>query len=278
MDAAIRLENPMLPVACTVRRARRELRDTWTLDLQPPRDFRFTPGQFNMLYAFGAGEVPVSISSEPAQSGTLAHTIRAVGAVTRHLCALKRGDKVGVRGPFGSPWPLEAAEGHDVVFVAGGIGLAPLRPALLSVLRARNHYGRVVLLYGARSARDLLFGSDLERWRGRFDTQVEVTVDSAQLEWRGHVGPVTSLIPRAEFDPERTCVFSCGPEVMLRFVTATLLERGVPLARIHVSLERNMKCGIGLCGHCQLGPVFVCKDGPVFSYERMAPWLRLREA
>jgi len=277
MGEPIRHEDPMRPVLCVVQRLRRELRDTWTLELSPPPGFRFTPGQYNMLYAFGAGEVPISISSDPARPQLLGHTIRAVGAVTRHLCRMKRGSMVGVRGPFGTPWPLDAAEGQDLMILAGGIGLAPLRPVMLAVLRAREHFGRVALLYGARSARDLLFENDLERWRGRFDTQVEVTVDSARLDWRGHVGPVTMLIPRADFDPRRTCVFACGPEVMLRFVVASLRERGVPMAQIHVSLERNMKCGIGLCGHCQLGPFFVCRDGPVFSYERVEPWLRHRE-
>jgi NAD(P)H-flavin reductase len=247
------------------------------LELQAPPGFRFAPGQFNMLYAFGAGEVPISISGDPAQRRNLLHTIRAVGDGTRALCRTKRGGLVGVRGPFGTPWPLEVAEGQDLVIVAGGIGLAPLRPVLLAVLHSRAHFGRLALLYGARSARDLLFERDLEAWRGRFDTQVEVTVDSARLDWRGHVGPVTTLIPRAEFDATRTCAFVCGPEIMLRFVVAALRERGVSPERIYVSLERNMRCGIGLCGHCQLGPYFLCKDGPVFSFADVEPWLKHRE-
>ena len=269
--------DPMTPVACPVRKVRRELRDTWTVELSPPPDFRFAPGQFNMLYCFGVGEVPISISSDPAESEVLEHTIRSVGAVTRKICELKRGAVLGLRGPFGVPWPVEAAEGHDLVIVAGGVGLAPLRPAICAALRSRDRFGRLALLYGARTAADLLFEADLERWRGRFDTQVEITVDSARLDWRGYVGPVTTLIGRAEFDAGNAVAFVCGPEIMLRFTIAALLQRGVAPERIHVSMERNMKCGIGLCGHCQWGPFFVCKDGPVFRYDRVKDWFDRRE-
>jgi len=249
-----------------VRRVRRELRDTWTLELDPggPEETApFRPGQFNMIYAFGVGEVAISISGDPARPDSLVHTVRSVGAVTRAITSVKKGGVLGLRGPFGSAWPMAEAEGRDVVVIAGGLGLAPLRPVMYAVRAARERYGRVVLLVGARTPADLLFGRGLERWRGRFDVEVRVTVDAATPDWKGEVGLVTALIARAGFDPAGTTAFVCGPEVMMRFVAADLVHRGVPAAAIHLSLERNMKCAVGVCGRCQLGPAFVCKDGPV---------------
>ncbi len=265
------------PLWARVLRVRRETHDTWTLTLDTGGPFAFAPGQFNMLYVPGVGEVPISISGDPTSPGPLVHTLRAVGAVTRALCSLKPGDLVGVRGPFGTPWPVDQAEGLDVVIVAGGIGLAPLRPALYYLLRQREWYGKIVLLYGARSPRDLLYRRELERWRGRFDLVVEVTVDHADPSWRGHVGVVTRLIPEVSFDPWNTLALVCGPEIMMRFTAQALLDRKVPPENLYLSLERNMQCGVGLCGHCQLGPFFVCKDGPVFAYPRVAPFLGKRE-
>jgi len=270
---------PMTPTRWRVLRRRRETHDTCTLELEPldTDGMAFRPGQFNMLYVFGIGEVPISISGDPAQPDRLVHTIRAVGPVSTALCARKAGDVIGVRGPFGSAWPVEAAEGYDVVVMAGGIGLAPLRPAIYHLLQHRGHYGNLVLLYGARTPRDLLYVRELERWRGRFDVQVEVTVDHAGAGWFGHVGVVTTLLPRAHFDPEETIAFVCGPEIMMRFAAKALMERGVAPERIYLSMERNMKCAIGLCGHCQFGPVFICKDGPVFDFARVARLLTIRE-
>ncbi len=265
------------PLWARVLRVRRETHDTWTLTLDTGGPFAFAPGQFNMLYVPGVGEVPISISGDPTSPGPLVHTLRAVGAVTRALCSLKPGDLVGVRGPFGTPWPVDRAEGLDVVIVAGGIGLAPLRPALYYLLHQREWYGKIVLLYGARSPRDLLYRRELERWRGRFDLVVEVTVDHADPSWRGHVGVVTRLIPEVSFDPWNTLALVCGPEIMMRFTAQALLDRKVPPENLYLSLERNMQCGVGLCGHCQLGPFFVCKDGPVFAYPRVAPFLGKRE-
>jgi NAD(P)H-flavin reductase len=239
--------DPMWPVPFRVRHVGRETADIFTLTLDPPGGgFRFAPGQFNMLYAFGAGEVPISISGDPARTGELVHTIRAVGAVTRALQELKAGAWVGVRGPYGSPWPLEGAHGHDVVVVAGGIGLAPLRPAIHQLLSHRGLYGRVAILYGARTPRDILFAKELAAWRGRFDAQVEVTVDRADPAWQGGVGVVTKLLAHARFDAEATQALVCGPELMMRFAVAALAERGLSHAAIHVSMERNMKCGVGL--------------------------------
>ncbi len=297
----------MVPHPYRVRRRRRETHDTFTLELQPASregtaqekpimrgesaewDIpatasqplstipAFLPGQFNMLYVFGVGEVPISISGDPADPTTVVHTIRAVGTVTTALRQLRPGDMVGVRGPFGSHWPLSDAEGNDVVLIAGGIGLAPLRPAVYRILAERVKYGRVVLLYGTRTPADILYRRELARWRGHFDFDVLITVDHALGNWRGNVGVVTTLIARAPFDPLNTVAMICGPEVMMRFAARELVRRGVPAERIFISMERNMKCAIGFCGHCQFGPTFVCKDGPVFPYRSVKDLLTIRE-
>jgi NAD(P)H-flavin reductase len=272
--------DPMLPRPYRVQRLREETRDTFTVELEPVsvnKGFPFLPGQFNMLYAFGVGEVPISISGDPSKPATLVHTTREVGAVTRALRKLKPSDMLGVRGPFGTGWPISEYRGSDLVFVAGGIGLAPLRPALYQVLSARKYYGRVVLLYGTRTPTDILFKRELQHWHSRFDLEVHVTVDRAMGNWRGNVGVVTSLIPRAPFDPHSTVAMVCGPEVMMRFTVQELERRGVGLDSIYVSMERNMKCAIGLCGHCQFGSAFVCKHGPVFRYNQVEPLFAVRE-
>lgn len=268
--------DPMFPRSYRVRRRKQETDDTFTLDLQAvngTEEFAFAPGQFNMLYAFGVGEVPISISGNPSHKGSVLHTTREVGTVTKAIRRLKVGDTLGLRGPFGSSWPVDEAEGNDIVFVAGGIGLAPLRPALYQILSHREKYGRVVLLYGARTPAEILFRSELERWRSRFDLEVYATVDRAMPSWRGNVGVVTTIIPRAPFDPLNSVAFVCGPEIMMRFTVAALQKRGLDSDAIYVSMERNMKCAIGFCGHCQYGPHFVCKDGPVFRYDRISALL-----
>jgi len=268
----------MLPVLLPVVKRRRETGDTVTLTLDPgPEGFGFAPGQFNMLTVLGLGEVPISISGDPGDRSRLVHTIRAVGPVTRALCRLTPGETVGVRGPYGTPWPVAGQTGRDILIIAGGLGLAPLRPALYQILARRREFGAVEVIYGARRPEDLLYREELSRWRGRFDVRVHVTVDAAGADWRGPVGVVTTLISHARFDPPHTTAFICGPGVMMRFTVGDLLARGVPEEYIFVSLERNMQCGLGLCGHCQLGPLFVCKDGPVFSYARVKEWLTLRE-
>src|SRR3954454_24558272 len=270
-----RATGAMVPVPYRVARRANETHDAWTLELEPAGAAAlppFAPGQFAMLYAFGKGEVPISVSALP-----LVHTIRAAGTISAALCAADPGDVLGVRGPFGTAWPVEAAAGADVVVLAGGIGLAPLRPVVHHVLAHRERYGRVVVLCGARSPEELLYPAELERWRGRFDVQVEVAVDQAAAGWHGRVGVVTTLVPRADFDPDHTVAMLCGPEVMMRFGVAALQERGVPPETIYVSLERSMKCAIRLCGHCQLGPEFICHDAPVFTWDRVEPLLRVRE-
>jgi anaerobic sulfite reductase subunit B len=258
-----------LPTAYRVADRRRETQDTWTLRLEPEADAlsAFAPGQFAMLYAFGAGEAPISIAA--IDGGALVHTIRAVGAVTRALCTTEPGGRVGVRGPFGTRWPLTEAEGRDVVIVAGGIGLPPLRP-VIRALRERGH-DRVNVLYGGRSPAELVYRDELEALGAR------VIVDTAPEGWAGRVGVVTRLIPDARFEPANTVAMLCGPEVMMRFAVAELRGRGVAPERIWVSLERSMKCGQGWCGHCQLGPLFLCKDGPVLRHDVVEPLLKVAE-
>jgi NAD(P)H-flavin reductase len=254
-----------------------ETHDTFTLELDPGDGVAgFRPGQFNMLYVFGTGEVPISLSGNPGRPRTLVHTTRAVGNVTTAMRRLRRGGVLGVRGPLGRPWPLEDAVGKDVVIVAGGIGLAPLRPLLYEIVTQRSHFGRVALLYGARSPDDLLFRSELERWRAA-GIAVSITVDRASSGWPGDVGVVTMFVQREPIDPANAIAFVCGPEIMMRFAADTLVRRAVPGERIFVSMERNMQCAVGFCGHCQFGPEFVCKDGPVFPYERVRALLGLRE-
>ncbi len=272
--------DPMRPARYRVARTLGETHDSFTLTLEPVDagpPFAFAPGQFNMLYVPGVGEAAISLSGRAGSAVPVVHTVRAVGRVTTNLQRLPRGAMLGLRGPFGTPWPVGLAQGHDVLLVAGGIGLAPLRPALLEILEHRERFGRVSLLFGARSPRDLLFAREIETWRGRFDVDVEVTVDRAGPDWHGPVGVVTTLIPRAHFDPAGTTAFVCGPEIMMSFTVRELDRRGVPHARVWISMERNMRCGLGLCGHCQFGPLFVCRDGPVFRYDRVAPLLGVHE-
>jgi len=270
---------PMLPTPFQVTRVRRETADTVSLEFTAVdgTSLPFAPGQFMMLYVFGIGEVPLSISGNPRHSETLVHTVRAVATVSRAVTQLRRGDVVGVRGPYGTHWPIEAAEGLDIMLVAGGIGLAPLRPVLYHMLTNRQRYQRIILLYGARSPNDLIYRQELARWRSRLDIEVGVTVDSASTTWRGDVGVVASLIPPVRINPERTVAMVCGPEMMMRFTVRELQKRGLTAGQIMVSMERNMLCGIGLCGHCQLGSYFICRDGPVFTLDRVEPLLRLRE-
>jgi len=274
------LSDPMAPSPFRIQRVLKETYDTYTLELDPANGadgLSFAPGQFNMVYVSGVGEVPISISGDPDKPRTLIHTVRSVGTVTQKLCAGGRGRVLGVRGPFGTSWPVEQAVGSDVVIVCGGIGLAPLRPAIYHIMANREKYGRVALLYGARTPEDLLYKLELPQWRGRFDLQVEVTVDAASDGWRGNVGVVTTLIPPARFDPENTVAMVCGPEVMMRFTLLELEKRGVPSENTFVSMERNMKCAVGFCGHCQFGPAFICKDGPVFRFDQIQPFFVTRE-
>lgn len=244
----------------------RELRDR----------FQFLPGQFNMLYLPGIGEAAISISSDSDRPETLLHTVRVVGNVTRALARLQIGDQLLVRGPFGSAWPMEACRGCDLVIAGGGVGLAPLRPILYHVANHRADYGQVTLLYGARKSQDLLYMDEYDAWR-QAGINVEVTVDLGDDAWRGQIGVVPSLFYRLRINPPQTRILTCGPEIMMRFVIFEALARKVPAGHIYLTLERNMNCALGFCGHCQLGPAFVCKNGPVFTYEQMAPYLDIED-
>jgi NAD(P)H-flavin reductase len=269
----------MMPRPFRVTAARHDTHDTVTIELAAANGagLAFAAGQFTMLQAFGVGEVPISISGDPGQPEQLVHTIRDVGGVTRSLCRTGPGDVLGVRGPYGVGWGVSDGVGGDVVIVAGGIGLAPLRPAVLEVLAARPQFGRVVLLYGARTPDDLLFIDELDGWAATHDVTVAVTVDQAPRSWSGRVGLVTELIPRVAFDPARTLALICGPEVMMRHVATALTGRGVPPQRVRLSLERNMRCGVGLCGHCQFREFLICVDGPVLPLDVVQPLLAIRE-
>jgi NAD(P)H-flavin reductase len=274
------IHDPMLPRPYLVQNVRKEIPDTFTLDLVPEDGSAipsFTTGQFNMLYMFGLGEIPISISGDPTRPEPLVHTIRAVGTVSRMMQELKPADIIGVRGPFGSHWPIEQAIGKDVVIITGGIGLAPLRPVIYQVLAQREKYNRVSLIYGARTPEDILYRKECEHWQKQPYLDVYITVDRGTSSWRGSVGLVTKLIPRASFDPLNTIALVCGPEIMMRFSALELEKRGIPAENIFISMERNMKCAIGFCGHCQYNRSFVCKDGPVFSYSSVQDLLVKRE-
>ena len=277
LPSAEPLAAALLPRSLEVLASSQETADTWTLTLAAEGARGFAPGQFNMLYAFGIGEAPISFSGDPADPTRLVHTIRAVGPVTRALCALRVGDSLGVRGPFGSAWPVERARGRDAVFVGGGIGIAPLRPAIYRVLADRAAYGRVVVLVGTRRPEDRLFGAELAEWRAAGVIEVHETVDTAGGDWTGDVGVVTTLLPRLGLDGPRSVAFLCGPEVMMRFTAYDLIGAGVDPGEVYVSLERNMKCAVATCGHCQLGGSFVCKDGPVYAYPRVSAQILVRE-
>ena len=269
--------NSLAPQLLRVARVRRETADVATLELTPASPFAFTAGQFNMLYVFGLGEVVISISGDPARDDRIVHTVRAVGAVSGAITRLRRDQVIGVRGPYGSCWPVSESEGSNIIIVAGGLGLAPLRPVIYHVLAHRERYGRVVVLYGARSPADILYGGELEAWRRRLDLDITVTVDHAVADWWGNVGVVPALIPRTPVDPDHAVAMVCGPEIMMRFTVDALRQRGLAMERIFVSMERNMKCAIGLCGHCQFGPAFICREGPVFRFDRIAPFFSARE-
>ena len=268
----------MVPEPFEVLSKRQDTPDTWTLELQrsPGGLFEFAPGQFTMISAGGAGEVPISISGDPDRPDRLVHTVRAVGLATEAICTAEPGQVLGVRGPFGAPWPVEQAEGAEIVIAAGGIGLAPLRPAILWLLARRERFGRLVLLYGGRAPDQLLYVDELREWAEQ-GMDVLVTVDSAGPEWLGRVGVVTRLVRRAGLARHDAVAMACGPEVMMRFTVAALRAAGLDAARVFVSMERNMQCGIGHCGHCQLGPTLVCRDGPVYRFSELEPWLAIRE-
>jgi NAD(P)H-flavin reductase len=270
--------DPWVPEVLRISRVVRETFDTFTLHFDAKdRERHFAPGQFNMLYVFGVGEVAISISGDPAEPQRLVHTIRAVGTVTTAMKSAKRGGSLGVRGPYGNGWPMQEAVGHDVVVVAGGLGIAPLRPVVYHLLRRRADFRGVTILAGARSPSDFVYRKEIERWQRRADATTFVTVDHAGADWMGPVGVVTALLDRVPLDANRTIAMLCGPEVMMRFTVRALVARGVPAERIFLSLERNMKCALRFCGHCQYRESFLCQDGPVLRFDRIESLLGRRE-
>ena len=235
--------------------------------------YRFAPGQFNMVYLYGVGEIPISIVSDPEDPFLLDHTIRTVGRVTRGMARLQAGDRLGVRGPYGRGWPLDKAGGRDVILVTGGLGCAPLVSVINYIIRRREQYGRFVLMQGVKHSDELLWRGKYERWSRMPDTQVMLAADVAGSNWPWLVGRVTALLEQVSIDPMNCIVMMCGPEIMMRTAIENLLQRGVPEEVIWLSMERNMQCGTGHCGHCQLAGKFVCRDGPVFCYQDVKTFL-----
>ncbi|WP_204848436.1 FAD/NAD(P)-binding protein [Rhodopila globiformis] len=271
--------DPMVPMPFRITRVIREIPGVYTWHLKPldGKPFHYRPGQFNMVYQFGVGEIPVSISGDSREPDTLVHTIRAVGPVTNAMQELHAGAVVGIRGPFGRPWPIDEVVGSDIVFVTSTIGLAPLRGLIYEVLHRRQDFGKVIICYGTRGVDDIMYEQDLHRWRARFDTNVHLTVHSAPSGYRGRVGSVNAAIRAARPDWSATTAFVCRSEALTRQAVDTLGELGVTKDRVWVTLERNMQCAIGLCGHCQIGTTFVCKDGPVYRYDQIEHLYSVRE-
>lgn len=268
----------LIPELYQIKTITHHTADVFTLTLAATaesKDRSFLPGQFNMLYHFSFGEVAISLSGDPSQHHELVHTIRAVGCVTKRMQELKAGEEIGVRGPFGSSWPLLKKD-CDVLVIAGGIGLAPLRPVLFELAAHKNQYRDITLLYGARCPQEIIYHQDLEKWQKQ-GIKIETTVDYADVGWLGQVGVVTSLIQKNIKAPKNMLVFICGPEIMIKFAVHALLAAQVEESFIFMSLERNMQCAVGFCGRCQYGPYFLCKDGPVFSYAQLQHWLMIKE-
>jgi NAD(P)H-flavin reductase len=271
-------DDPLCPYPAIIRSVEPETPGVATLqiefqDRQQQARYRILPGQFNMIYVPGVGEVPISVSGSPEEGPGIAHTIRFVGRVTGVIEKLGPGAVVGLRGPYGRGWPMEEARGRDVLVVAGGLGLAPLRLAVKAVLAERDRFGRFILLYGARQPADLLYTAEYPQWE-RQGVEILTTVDHADAGWHGLVGVVPVLFNRLRIDPERTVVLTCGPEILMRFTVSEALHRRIREEDIYYSMERNMQCAVGLCGHCQLGPAFICKNGPVFPHRELAPFFR----
>lgn len=271
------VQNPKIPQLFEIKETHHESNDVFTLNLTPQnkQPFYFSAGQFNMLYAFGIGESAISISSDPTEPNNITHTIRVIGSVTRNLQKLKVKDTIALRGPFGTSWPSQSCKGKSILLLAGGIGLAPLRSLIYSLIAKRKEYADIHLIYGARSPQDLIYQNELAKWSN--DINVHITVDHALKTWKGNVGVLTQYIPKVIKDPENTIVMMCGPEIMMRFSYYALRDEGINPEHIYLSMERNMQCGIGHCGHCQWGPFFICKDGPVMNFKAIEPFFYKKE-
>jgi NAD(P)H-flavin reductase len=268
----------LVPKCYKIQSISQDAHDVFTIVLEKPQSEwgqTFLPGQFNMLYQFGFGEVAITISGKSSDSKTLVHTIRAVGSVTHSLQKMKPGDEIGLRGPFGTHWPL-SEKGRDVLVIAGGVGMATLRPAMFALAENSSEYRKITLLYGSKTADDILYRKDMEEWKP-MGIDVQVTLDHADDSWKGHVGVVTSLIKANLPNPENTLVLLCGPEIMMQVALQELTDAHVDEKNVYVSLERNMQCAVGFCGHCLYGPYFICKDGPVFAYPQVKKYLAIKE-
>ncbi|MEJ2685697.1 MAG: FAD/NAD(P)-binding protein [Gammaproteobacteria bacterium] len=275
------MSSPYLPHRAEIVERIEEASDVFTLRLRltdndARRSYRFAPGQFNMLYLYGVGEVPISIVSDPRDDALLDHTVRALGRVTRGLSALQAGDTVGVRGPYGRGWPLQAAEGRDVLVVTGGLGCAPVVAAIRYILRRRDRYGPLTILQGVKHSKDLLWREQYEAWARHPDTEVLLAADQGGPAWPWHVGLITELFDKIDIRPGRTLAMMCGPEPMMVAAIRELRALGLGNGDIYASMERNMQCAVGHCGHCQIGGSFVCRNGPVFPYTELAELLGRR--
>lgn len=269
------MKNPLKPERVVIKGIKKQTYDTTTYtmafeDNGIQASYSFQPGQFNMVSLFGIGEAPISLSSEPQRKDSFDHTVRAVGSVTKALARLQEGDIVGIRGPYGSSWPIEEARGKDILIVAGGIGLAPLRPFITYMLSNPSQFGKSEILYGAQTPQDLLFADEFKAWQSG-NTKVFLSADRVPkgVVWIHKVGVVTTLFDKVTITPEKSVVLTCGPEIMMKFVVIELLRRGFSEDQIYISLERRMECGVAMCGHCQIGPKYVCQDGPVFAYKEI---------
>lgn len=274
------MTDPMIPKLYRISSHQEETADTFTIELYPVDSntkFSFKPGQFCMLHAFGIGESAISISGDPAKENVIIHTIKQLGSVTKILEALNLGATIGVRGPFGSTWPVQETVGKNVVIVAGGIGLAPLRPMIYHIQANRDKYKKVWLFYGARTTKDLVYEDEIAEWRKQKNLDIHLTVDHGSLLWRGSVGTVTALMEKITVDVNNTVALICGPEIMIYYAALCLEKMGLSKEEIYVSMERNMQCGVGFCGHCMCGSKFICKDGPVFKYSDAEQLLKVRE-
>jgi NAD(P)H-flavin reductase len=281
VSPALPSANPWLPLSARIQRITPEIAGTATYDFEledsaAAASYRFLPGQFNMIYLPGFGESAISISSDARQIGSLSHTVRVVGNVTGALARSRIGDQVLLRGPFGSAWPVADCVGRDVVISAGGIGLAALRTMIYHVIGQRADFGQVHLLYGARAPDGLLYRDEFDGWK-QAGILVDVTVDAGGPDWDGHIGAVPLLLHGLRLDAANTRILMCGPEIMMRFMIFAALAQRVAAEHIYLSMERNMNCAVGFCGHCLLGPAFICKNGPVFTYQQMEPYLHVED-
>ncbi|MBT5230339.1 MAG: FAD/NAD(P)-binding protein [Methylococcales bacterium] len=267
-----------LPQAAIITERIQETKTIFTLKLrfedpQIQAEYHFQPGQFNMLYLHGVGEIPISIVSDPKDSDFLQHTIRVVGRVTQGFSRLQAGDSIGVRGAFGSAWPLAENKRKDIIFFTGGLGCAPVVAAIKYVLKRRNDYDNVCIIQGVKHADDLIWRQQYQTWQEQHNVQIYLAADVSSPGWKGHVGPPTELLHQADFDPDNCCFMLCGPQPMMIAVCQQLHGKGVPDNAIWLSLERNMQCGNAQCGHCQIGPLFACKQGPVFNYSTIKQFI-----